>query len=160
VEVKPPFCSVVILPANNSAPDLALLTHVVVLAEMPPMTESSTLDQPVTDSGLGNSNSTLVVDAGGATVAVVEEGVGSAATELSFGGEAGVSELHASRSNAHESGSAAAKMLLRISVLAAFARPAECLIGLPLCFAFCDCLTSVTLRAAACETEFDLGPTA
>lgn len=160
MEVKPPFCSVVILPENNSAPDPSVSTQLVVLAEMPPMTESSTLDHPVTDSGLGNSNSTLVVGIGGGTDAVVDEGEGSVTTEPSVVVEGRVSELQERRRNMHESGSAAAKNLLRISVLAAFARPAKRLICLTFCFAFSDRLTSITLRASTSEPEFDLGPTA
>lgn len=160
MEVKPPFCSVVILPENKSAPDPSVSTQLVVLAEMPPMTESSTLDHPVTDSGLGNSNSTLVVGDGGRTGVVVDEGESSVTTELSVVVEERVSEPQERRRNMHESGSATAKYLLRMSVLATFARPAKCLIGLTLCFAFGDRLTSITLRASTSKSKFDLGPTA
>lgn len=157
MEVKPPFCSVVILPENNSAPDPSVATQLVVLAEMPPMTESSTLDHPVTDSGLGNSNNTLVAGIGGGTDAVVNEGDSSVTTELSVVVEKRFSELHERRRDMHKSGSEASKNLLRTSVFSAFSRPAKCLVGLTLCFAFGDRLTSITLCSAASETKFDLG---
>jgi hypothetical protein len=119
VEVKPPFCSVVIIPANNSAPDPLVSTHVVVLAEMPPITESSTLDHPLTDCGVANSNSTLVFGAGGGTGAVVAGGASSVVTELSVDGEEPVSEPQEFRSAMHRSARVAAKMLFRMSVLTA-----------------------------------------
>ena len=160
MEVKPPFCSVVIIPENNNAPDPPVSTHVVVLAEMPPMTESSTLDHPTIDWGLSNSNSTLAVGDGGATGAAVTGDASAVVTEVSVGGVERVSELQELRKNADEIDSAANKRALRISVLAAFARPAKRLIGFAFCFAFGNRLTSIALRAAASKTEFDLCSTA
>jgi len=121
VEVKPPFCSVVILPENNKAPDPSVSSHVVVLAEIPPITESSTLDHPAIDWGLSNSNSTLVVGSGGATGAAVTGGASSVVTEVSVDGDVRVSELQELRTNTQKSDSAESKRLLRMSVLAAFA---------------------------------------
>ena len=46
VEVKPPLLSVVMVPLNSREPESI---HFVVLDEMPPITESSTLDHPCTD---------------------------------------------------------------------------------------------------------------
>jgi hypothetical protein len=120
VDVNPPFRSVVIIPENNSAPDPLVSTHVVVLAEMPPITESSTLDHPFTDCGVANSNSTLVVGAGEGAVVEVTGGGNSVVTELSVDGDEPVSELQELRRNTHKSASAAAKVLFRMSVLTAF----------------------------------------
>jgi hypothetical protein len=120
VDVKPPFRSVVIIPENNSAPDPFISIHVVVLAEMPPMTESSTLAHPVTDRGLANSNSTLDAGSGGGAGVEVTGGSSSVVTEDSVDGEEPVSELQELRSAMHRSASVAAKMHFRISVLAAF----------------------------------------
>jgi hypothetical protein len=120
VDVKPPFRSVVIIPENNSAPDPLVSTHVVVLAEMPPITESSTLDHPFTDCGVANSNSTLVVGAGEGAVVEVTGGGNSVVTELSVDGEEPVSEPQEFRSAMHTSASVAAKVLFRMSVLTAF----------------------------------------
>ena len=158
--MKPPFCSVVIIPENNSAPDPLVSTHVVVLAEMPPMTESSTLAHPVTDRGLANSNNTLVVGSGGGRGLDVTGGSSSVVTEVSVDGVERDSELQELRRNMHTSESVVARTHFRISILAAFARPAERLVGLTLCFAFGNRLTTVTLCATAGETEFDLCSTA
>ena len=119
--MKPPFCSVVIIPENNSAPDPLVSTHVVVLAEMPPMTESSTLAHPVTDRGLANSNSTLDAGSGGGAGVEVTGGSSSVVTEDSVDDVERVSELQELRSAMHRSASMAAKLHFRISVLAAFA---------------------------------------
>ena len=97
--MKPPFRSVVIIPENNSAPDPLVSTHVVVLAEMPPMTESSTLAHPVTDRGLANSNNTLVVGSGGGRGLDVTGGSSSVVTEVSVDGVERVSELQELRRN-------------------------------------------------------------
>ncbi len=121
MEVKPPFCSVVILPENKSAPDPSVSTQLVVLAEMPPMTESSTLDHPVTDCGLGNSNSTLVDGVGGGTGAVVNGAAESVTTERSVVEDERDSELQESKSNMHERASVAVQVLGRMSIFAAFA---------------------------------------
>ena len=120
MDVKPPFCSVVIIPENNSAPDPLVSTHVVVLAEMPPMTESSTLAHPVTDRGLANSNSTLDAGAGGGAGVEVTGGSSSVVTEVSVDGVERVSELQELRRTMHASESVVARMHFRISVLAAF----------------------------------------
>ena len=152
MDVKPPFCSVVIIPENNSAPDPLVSTHVVVLAEMPPMTESSTLAHPVTDRGLANSNSTLDAGAGGGAGVDVTGGSSSVETEVSVDGEEPVSELQEVRIAKHKSASVAAKMHFRMSVLAAFAGPAKRLVGLTLCLALGYGLTSVALRAASSKS--------
>jgi hypothetical protein len=94
-------------------------THVVVLAEMPPITESSTLAHPVTDRGLANSNSTLDAGSGGGAGVDVTGGSSSVVTEVSGVDVERVSELQELRRTMHTSGSVAAKILFRISVLTA-----------------------------------------
>ena len=121
VEEKPPLLSVESTPENTSAPAPPLESHVLSLAETPPITESSTFVHASTEAGSGKETRVAALGVGvstlrgGELIVVVDDVV-----------EVDVVESVAVESEEHAPISRTlaptiAKSATRMSVLAAFA---------------------------------------
>ena len=147
VEANPPLLSVDKIPVKRSAPLEPMANQELSLAETPPMTESSTLIHPSVEAGSGKA--TRTAELGEDVVDVV---VAGAMVEVDSGGGAGVDvdDEHAAATKAKAARIASAAV--RISVLTAFTRTAQSLIGFAFRLTLRNRLTTVTLRASACKT--------